>query len=83
MGPGVIFDFDGVVVDSEELHYRAYSEVLEEFGVTVDRALYGRVWIGEGRGLTFAVEARNEREKIGEGNHQRVVVKRDRLSRKE
>ena len=56
MGPGVIFDFDGVVVDSEELHYRAYSEVLAEYGVAVDRALYGRVWIGEGRGLTYAVE---------------------------
>ena len=33
----------------------------------------------EGRRLTFAVEARNNREKIGEGSHQRVVVKRDRL----
>ena len=34
----------------------------------------------EGRRLTFTVEARNAREKIGEGSHQRVVVKRDRLS---
>lgn len=37
----------------------------------------------EGRRLTFTVEAFNEREKIGEGRHQRVVVKRDRLPRKE
>lgn len=37
----------------------------------------------EGRRLTFTVEAYNEREKIGEGRHQRVVVKRDRLPRKE
>lgn len=37
----------------------------------------------EGRRLTFTVEAHNEREKIGEGRHQRVVVKRDRLPRKE
>ena len=37
----------------------------------------------EGRRLTFTVEAFNEREKIGEGRHQRVVVKRDRLPAKE
>ncbi len=37
----------------------------------------------EGRRLTFTVDAYNEREKIGEGRHQRVVVKRDRLPRKE
>lgn len=37
----------------------------------------------EGRRLTFTVEAHNQREKIGEGRHQRVVVKRDRLPRKE
>ena len=36
----------------------------------------------EGRRLSFTVEAYNEREKIGEGRHQRVVVKRDRLPRK-
>lgn len=36
----------------------------------------------EGRRLTFTVEARNAREKIGEGSHQRVVVKRDRLTGK-
>ena len=36
----------------------------------------------EGRRLTFTVEAFNEREKIGEGRHQRVVVRRDRLPRR-
>lgn len=36
----------------------------------------------DGRRLTFTVEARNEREKIGEGRHVRVVVKRDRLPSK-
>lgn len=36
----------------------------------------------EGRRLSFTVEAHNEREKIGEGSHQRVVVKRERLPSK-
>lgn len=37
----------------------------------------------EGRRLTFTVEACNERETIGEGRHQRVVVKRRRLPSRE
>ncbi|MDX1815611.1 MAG: HAD hydrolase-like protein, partial [Thermodesulfobacteriota bacterium] len=28
----VIFDFDGVIVDSEPLHYKAFQEVLEPLG---------------------------------------------------
>ncbi|MHC4471740.1 MAG: HAD family hydrolase [Planctomycetota bacterium] len=55
MDAGVVFDFDGVVADSEQLHYRAYSEVLAEFGIVVDREVYGRIWIGEGRGPEWAV----------------------------
>ena len=30
---GVIFDLDGVLIDSEGLYYRAYSEVLQAYGV--------------------------------------------------
>jgi HAD superfamily hydrolase (TIGR01509 family) len=32
---GVIFDFDGVLVDSEPLHVRAFQEVLATFGRTL------------------------------------------------
>lgn len=56
MRVGVIFDFDGVVVDSEVLHYRAYGEVLAEFGLSVDKATYGRVFIGQGIGAQWAHE---------------------------
>lgn len=52
----VIFDLDGVLLDSEELHYRAYSEVLAEFGVTVGRDEYAEHWIGAGHGPEYAVE---------------------------
>ena len=30
---GVIFDFDGVIVDTEPLHYRAFQEILEPLGL--------------------------------------------------
>ena len=31
----VIFDLDGVLVDSEPLHYRVTNSILAEYGVTV------------------------------------------------
>jgi HAD superfamily hydrolase (TIGR01509 family) len=30
---GVVFDFDGIIVDSEPLHYRAFQKVLDPIGV--------------------------------------------------
>jgi beta-phosphoglucomutase-like phosphatase (HAD superfamily) len=39
----IVFDFDGVLANSEPLHLRAYQEVLAEIGVTVERdEYYGR-----------------------------------------
>lgn len=52
---GVIFDLDGVIIDSEALQHRAYNLVLERFGIQVDAAVYGREWIAAGRGPEFAV----------------------------
>lgn len=36
----VIFDMDGVIIDSEALHKRAYYETFEEIGVQVSDELY-------------------------------------------
>lgn len=52
---GVIFDLDGVIVDSEPLQHRAYNQVLERFGVRVEAEEYGREWIAAGRGPEYAV----------------------------
>jgi HAD superfamily hydrolase (TIGR01509 family) len=52
---GVIFDLDGVIVDSEPLQYRAYAAVLEALGVSITRAEYAREWIAAGHGPEYAV----------------------------
>jgi HAD superfamily hydrolase (TIGR01509 family) len=52
---GVIFDLDGVIVDSEPLQHKAYNLVLERFGVRVEHGEYGREWIAAGRGPEYAV----------------------------
>jgi len=39
----IVFDFDGVIANSEPLHLRAYREVLDDVGVTLtDRDYYER-----------------------------------------
>jgi len=39
-GRGVVFDLDGVLVDSEPLHLRAYQEVLGGYGRSLSRQEY-------------------------------------------
>jgi len=51
----IIFDLDGVLIDSEALQYKAYSQVLAGFGVTVSSAEYAAHWIAAGRGPEYAV----------------------------
>lgn len=53
----VIFDLDGVLIDSEDLWFRAYSQVLAEFGVVIPREVYAREWVSLGRGPEYAVAA--------------------------
>jgi len=51
----VIFDLDGVIVDSEGLQYASYQQVLGRFGVEISRDEYAREWIAKGGGPAYAV----------------------------
>lgn len=42
----VIFDFDGVVCDSETQHYRALNEVFKRYGVDVPKAVHWDKYLG-------------------------------------
>ncbi|MFI4911443.1 MAG: HAD family hydrolase [Sedimentisphaeraceae bacterium JB056] len=42
----VIFDFDGVIADSEELHFRAFNQTLASYGVLVDQKVYWQKYLG-------------------------------------
>ncbi|MFW6059754.1 MAG: HAD family hydrolase [Phycisphaeraceae bacterium] len=42
----IVFDFDGVLVDSEPLHFEAFLEVLRPLGVTFDYRQYLLEFIG-------------------------------------
>ena len=42
----IVFDFDGVIADSEPLHLRAYQNVLEQEGVELTREQYYSKYLG-------------------------------------
>jgi len=42
----VVFDFDGIIVDSEPLHYRAFQKVLEPLGAGFSWAEYADKYMG-------------------------------------
>jgi len=42
----VLFDFDGVVVDSEPVHYECWQEILTPFGIDLDWQTYSEHCIG-------------------------------------
>lgn len=42
----IVFDFDGVLVDSEPLHLRAYQEILEPLGISLPREEYYARYLG-------------------------------------
>lgn len=36
----LLFDLDGTLIDTGELHYQATIQALDEFGISIDRAIY-------------------------------------------
>ncbi len=56
MSSAVVFDLDGVLIDSEGLQHRAYAEVLQRFGVRIGVDEYAAHWTATGRGPEYAVK---------------------------
>src|SRR5689334_20067887 len=42
----IVFDFDGVLANSEPLHLRAYQRVLQQLGIELDRDEYYARYLG-------------------------------------
>jgi len=54
--PLVIFDFDGILVDSERHHMAAYNAVFQKYGHTLDEAEYFKYWTSLGHGPAGEIE---------------------------
>lgn len=46
MDLAVIFDFDGVITDSEILHFRSFNMALKPYGIQFTRQEYYKEWLG-------------------------------------
>ncbi len=46
MFKAILFDFDGVIVDSEEYHYEAFRRIFEEEGFSLSREIYYQRCLG-------------------------------------
>jgi HAD superfamily hydrolase (TIGR01509 family) len=54
-----VLDFDGLLADSEPFHYRAYNEVFERYGHTLNKEEYWVEWTSKGKGIAGEVERHN------------------------
>ena len=54
-----ILDFDGLLADSEPYHYKAYNEVFERYGHTLNKTEYWIEWTSKGKGIAGEIERHN------------------------
>jgi HAD superfamily hydrolase (TIGR01509 family) len=52
----IVFDFDGVLADSEKYHFLTYSEVFARYGHVVDETEYYKYWTSLGHGAKGEIE---------------------------
>lgn len=52
----VIFDFDGVLVDSERFHMASYNTVFQKYGHSLDPVEYAKYWTSLGHGPKGEIE---------------------------
>jgi beta-phosphoglucomutase len=61
----IIFDFDGVIADSEHLHLRAFQDVLGESGIPLAEADYSARYLGLEDADVFRAVARDASTPLG------------------
>ena len=54
-----ILDFDGLLADSEPFHYKAYNEVFQRYGHTLDKKEYWVEWTSKGKGIAGEIDRHN------------------------
>ena len=68
MAIAVLFDFNGVLVDDEDVHYEAFRRTLAAVGVTIDQRIYRRYLGYDDHGTIVALLAHYDRRGALEGD---------------
>jgi beta-phosphoglucomutase-like phosphatase (HAD superfamily) len=53
---GLIFDFDGLLADSERFHFMTYDEVFRRYGHSLDPQEYNKYWTSLGHGVKGEID---------------------------
>ena len=72
----VVFDFDGIIVDSEPLHFRAFNEVLEPLDKTISWADYCDTYIGYDDRDAFREIFKAHKEKISSDDLKALIARK-------
>jgi len=75
----VIFDFDGVITDSEILHLRAFNRVLAQFGIEITTKEYYRDYLGLTDLDCFRTLAHEGRLKLGSHQIEDLVKRKNEM----
>jgi HAD superfamily hydrolase (TIGR01509 family) len=78
----VIFDFDGIIVDSEPLHYQAFMAVLEPLGKGFSWEVYCETYIGFDDRDAFREAFRAAGEKICSRDLKRLIEEKAKIFQK-
>ena len=55
----IILDFDGLLADSEPLHYQSYKKVFERYNHSLNEEEYWLEWTSKGKGAAGEIERHN------------------------
>jgi beta-phosphoglucomutase len=72
----IVFDFDGVIADSEPLHLRAFQQILAEEGLELSAADYYANYLGFDDVGLFQALATNRGVTMGEGRVTELVARK-------
>jgi beta-phosphoglucomutase len=75
----VVFDFDGVIADSEAHHFRALQQTLSDRGWTMSETEYYERFLGYSDREVFEMMARDRREPLGAGEVDRLIADKGRV----
>ena len=73
---GVIFDFDGVIVDTEPLHYRAFQTVLEPLGLGYGWETYVADYLGFDDRDAFREAYRSRNLSLSDRNLEQLIERK-------
>ena len=75
----VIFDFDGVITDSEILHLLAFNKVLTQFDTKIARTDYYKKYLGSTDIEVFETLAKEDKLKPGEKRLEELVQQKSKI----